>query len=422
MDNNISLANYLLSKKGFEIFLDKSKKQYQKFGSYKGVVQMILVDDNKEDLLGFFGYHNTNSLKINKKMIDKAIANSKFDGANFDEVLKIIYTDLKANKDVISELNQLRTIYIKQCLINYQNSQFYDYYISNQISLMSTFNYEYSKNKKSCKELINNLALAYNNLPSYQDEIKLISVYSNELFSNSHLLDDNNKLANMFFNALLYQTNTKSISTLNDKMEVYLKCGLIQDEVSNFSMICHLLPLNNLNKMISYQMFYDTYEPLNLSLANLRNIDGFSDDIEKVFVVENPSVFIMLMYYIKNNKINVGLICTGGQINKSGYEIIDLCVKANYQIYYAGDFDPEGLLIANKLIEKYNSIILWGYTLANYYKTNPIITISDKRLSQLDNCLNTQTLKIKQLLQENKKAGYQESLLDYYKQGLNNLV
>ena len=127
-----------------------------------------------------------------------------------------------------------------------------------------------------------------------------------------------------------------------------------------------------------------------------------------IFIVENPSVFTELVSTV--SETDCGLVCTFGQIKSVGYQLIDMLVKGGCEIFYAGDFDPEGLMIAENLMKKYDKVKAWRMSYTDYAaisKNNDII--SQRRLNILDRIeiLKETALKIK----ETKQAAYQELLI-----------
>ena len=83
--------------------------------------------------------------------------------------------------------------------------------------------------------------------------------------------------------------------------------------------------------------------------------------------------------------------------------------------YYAGDYDPEGFQIAERLRERYgNRVKFWNYSKENYKKYLSNVKISDSRLSILSNIQSVELQDIKKTMQEEKKATYQENMLESY--------
>ncbi|WP_346342264.1 DUF2399 domain-containing protein [Drancourtella massiliensis] len=85
------------------------------------------------------------------------------------------------------------------------------------------------------------------------------------------------------------------------------------------------------------------------------------------------------------------------------------------RVYYAGDFDPEGLLIAQKLKQYYRGdFIFWHMTRQDYEKAMSKETISERRIKMLEKITEPRLLPAVERMREEKKAGYQEKLIGLY--------
>jgi len=84
-------------------------------------------------------------------------------------------------------------------------------------------------------------------------------------------------------------------------------------------------------------------------------------------------------------------------------------------IYYSGDFDPEGLLIADRLKERYrDKLELWRFGVENYEQIKSDKTIEATRMKKLDN-INTPEIKsLANRLKADGYAAYQELLTERY--------
>ena len=95
--------------------------------------------------------------------------------------------------------------------------------------------------------------------------------------------------------------------------------------------------------------------------------------------------------------------------------LLDLLARSSVRIYYAGDFDPEGLLIAQKLKQYYQGeMIFWHMTSQDYDQAMSKETISDRRLKMLERITDPGLLPAVERMREEKKAGYQEKLIGLY--------
>ena len=87
----------------------------------------------------------------------------------------------------------------------------------------------------------------------------------------------------------------------------------------------------------------------------------------EMYIVENPSVFAGLC---AGHTKQVSCMCMNGQPRLAGLVTLDLLAASGTVVYYAGDLDPEGLLIAQKISEYYaGEFHYWHMTVEDYEKS-----------------------------------------------------
>ena len=143
-----------------------------------------------------------------------------------------------------------------------------------------------------------------------------------------------------------------------------------------------------------------------LNIQNILKVDKCYSKKKRVFIFENPSILNEAI--IKN--VEECIIVTSGFLNLSVYLLLDKLIESGNKLYYNGDFDPEGLLIANNLKEKYqDKLELFCYEEIDYNNCVSKQIINNGRLNKLNNVVENDLNLIKKLLQKNKLAGYQEN-------------
>lgn len=84
-------------------------------------------------------------------------------------------------------------------------------------------------------------------------------------------------------------------------------------------------------------------------------------------------------------------MCMNGQPRLAGLVTLDLLAASGTVVYYAGDLDPEGLLIAQKISEYYaGEFHYWHMTVEDYEKSKSNETISEKRIKSLERITDTE--------------------------------
>ena len=210
-------------------------------------------------------------------------------------------------------------------------------------------------------------------------------------------------------------------STGMERNAILMQAGLYRDSISNFCMLAHINAwIDEERHHPGWQGFYDHYEIWNVNMQNLQHITKLDTvSCKHVFVIENPSVFQLLVEHVqKTQQHTIGLICTNGQLNFCGYQLLDMVHEANMIMYYCGDMDPEGLLIADKLKQRYQTnFILWHYQMSDYEQAKSDKYADRKRLSMIDKLQAEQLQRIgKQLWKQ--PIGYQENIIKLYLQDI----
>ena len=144
-----------------------------------------------------------------------------------------------------------------------------------------------------------------------------------------------------------------------------MKKGIFRAIYSNFTLCRGLLAYKNREEHLGWRAFYEQGEPLQVSIWNISKIDKVISPENKVYVFENPTVFSEVLYRIGN--IKPSLICTFGNFKLASLILMDKLVKSGAKIYYSGDFDPEGIVMSDKLKQRYGEkLVLWRYTKEDY--------------------------------------------------------
>ena len=134
---------------------------------------------------------------------------------------------------------------------------------------------------------------------------------------------------------------------------------------------------------------------------------------DRLYMVENPSIYAVLCNHWREKQ---AIVCVAGQPNLSVYELLDR-LSPGTEIWYAGDFDPEGLQIAERLADYYNGVFnYWRMSAEDYSKSCPAKPLNDERLKKLEKIKDPRLSETVDAILSKKAAGYQEKLLhDYIK-------
>ena len=142
--------------------------------------------------------------------------------------------------------------------------------------------------------------------------------------------------------------------------------------------------------------------------SNDWDVGGVHAEREKIYLFENPAVFSV---FVKKYP-DCAAICGNGQPRLATLLLLDF-LKENHSFYYHGDFDPEGLLIAQRLKERYGERLrLWNYRADWYERYLSDVNLSEVRMRKLEKVYLPELLEVKMQMQKRKRAAYQEAMLD----------
>lgn len=404
----------------FSLFMQLWKKQYEKYGVCKGSIDLTLNDTNRECISGLMGkdYYGLDSIHITFRQLQKAIGNTKYADCDFNEVLRLyfnqtIQTKKEKRDQEEAQIQKLFEIFLKK--EGQSRSWIYDVYThSNSVYIRIV---QASKeNRKKCIEIVQKVMEALNHLPMWEKKKENISIFSSQYTKDPHAFDKQTFAYYLLMHGIVYFLNVDFPKMNLEQNEVLYQAGLYQDGISNYCSIARLQALDRNNEEhLGWKGFFEFYEAFNVNMDNLLHIHRITG-CKRIYILENPSVFQALLKTIKNRKIkDVGLACTNGQLNYSAYLLLDVLMNSNIDIYYSGDMDPEGLLIADKIKQRYPMIQLWCYEEKDYGACQSNKQASIKRMHMLDALKDENLIRIGKCIQENSnRVGYQENMIEHY--------
>ena len=409
-----------LSDNEFSEFMQLWKKQYEKYGTCKGSIDLVLNDSNRECISGLMGkdYYGVDCVHITFRQLQKAILNTKYENCDFNEVLKMYFNQRVLTNKYRQEQEQMRVQNIFKQFFKQEGKSrqwIYNTY-TNRDSVYIRIVQASKENEQKCINTVCVVMKALNHLPMWENKKENISLFASYHTKNPHAFDKNTFAYYLMMHGIVYFLKVDFPKTNLEQNEILYRAGLYQDGISNYCSVARLQAFNENNQPhLGWAGFYDSYEALNVNMDNLLHIH-FITCCDRVYIVENPSVFQALLKKIKKEKIEkIGLVCTNGQLNYSAYILLDILVNSNVEIYYSGDMDPEGLLIADKIKQRYPSTKLWCYDVRQYEISKSKEQATDQRMHMLDALKDEALIRIGKCISENKnRVGYQENMIEEY--------
>lgn len=283
----------------------------------------------------------------------------------------------------------------------------------------------YKQNKEELYEKLVVVVQAFSARPTKGD-FERLPFFSQRTTGNPHFFDPNESAGKLLLHCMyvdqMKQGNPdavmpKTVEELNDLLAEY---GIMRDDLWNFVTCQGLLASTNDNVHPVWQAAINTHSVMNMPIKELTKVDRVWPALgTKVWIVENSSVCSTIMDAVPSAPI----VCTHGQLRVASWQLLDRLVQANCTLYYSGDIDPEGIVIAEKLKKRYQDrVILWRMDRETYKESISNEDISS-RLSKLESLSSPEWNGLITMMREVKKAGYQEaivsSLIDDIKNNLN---
>ena len=238
-----------------------------------------------------------------------------------------------------------------------------------------------------------------------------LAVLGAEITKNPHYFDRQEAAGRLLVSALSFTYKTEEPKAQEDVLALYYMAGISPDDISS-STTCYGIHFYEKEKEHgAYRCFIEKGEKYVLTLSNLSRLTRAESHRKKVYIIENQMVFSQVCEEMGGEEYSV--VCTSGQLRTASLFLVDLLLRSGCRLYYCGDIDPEGIGIADRVLARGPGQILpWRMTREDYYRSISDEMLTEKRLKKLDKIVNAQLRELGELLKAEKRAGYQEHLID----------
>ena len=418
-------VEYFKKKPVYEKLFNEFKKKYESHGKIGGIAVLTgLSTGDKEDISGFLmkDFTSEEEVRVSAKLFEKALLKSRFSSlTTLDILTRYFGIKLRTNKEKSEEDVGKRAEYLAE-LTGYTDKAYIKEWLTGVFCTGAdgavVIARSYNADKNELKIILQKLIKAIPMLPYFQGGKKkeLLAVFAAQAAGNPHFFDDNTLAGNLltaFLRDYFRFGYEDDLSEAENRSNVLFKAGLIKDTLSN-DVIAYGIRGRCVDGSLHQGMegFLHQKEPVKLGLLTLANLEEtFTNSVDRrIYIVENPAVFSILTSRFPEK----AFICSYGQIRRAVFMLLDLFNK-NTVFSYAGDFDPEGLLIAERLKKRYGDrLAFWKYEPDIYLKYMSEEKLTNQRIKKLDGVRDAALLKIAELMREEGRAAYQESMLEEY--------
>ncbi len=461
---------YFRSMPVFERLLSQFCEKYRSYGCFCGSARLnIRSEDEREALEGFFArsYHNQKTATISAQAFRRALEHTRFVELSPEEILEAFagaplsgkreeesrrkaciarcwkatigqqeaYADCEASRQL---LHELRAVAEKEepaissedvpsigAIDNTAHTCTSEEAVTALYRQLMSGRQELVENKLLCA-LTEDLhilvrALEILNRLCVEKRYQYLPVFAAVLFGDPHRLDPGTRDAHLL--QLLLQwleiqrgveaDEMNSIPSLRRQAR-YLSAGILLDDVSNYAMLCGVEAIGR-DGLVHAGMagFAADGAPVNVPLSVITGWVQLRCRDNTLWIVENPVVYAVLCERFGRTR---SLMCMNGQPRLSAWLILRLLRAAGTRVYYAGDFDPEGLCIAEKVQQSLlpGQCVFWHMSEADYCSAQSQKPIEARRMKMLDHLQDSLLKTTAVLIRKQGVAGYQENILQMY--------
>lgn len=410
------------SDSGFRRLLEGLRVKYQSLSRLGGsIIIPELTEEEAESLEGFLQMEVKAGMKlsVSVRQINKAMERTRFAGCSLESLITMVLSDrLVSNKERKTKEAEKREKHFQKFARPFQGTPAGTWLEDGLIkgsSLNAMMMRDYKSSPHWLEEQLPVISNGINHLPVYADSHLRLPVFAASITGNPHYFDEGKRSLTYLIHGIRTLLGESSLSqtALEGRTELLYRAGIIKDDLYNW-VLCFGVRGNIAEGQSHKGMdeYVKRREPQILTLQNLSLLKSAVPVGRRAYVVENPSVFSRLT---EQKRSDLSCICSGGQLRLSVLVLLDLLVKGGNEIYYSGDFDPEGLDIAQKLVSRYGDRLkLWCYETDLYQKSISSETISESRLKMLNRLTDERLVAIGTLLKEYRHPGYQENIIDQF--------
>jgi uncharacterized protein (TIGR02679 family) len=410
---------FFYQRTGYECLFSAFIERYRNLKYWGGTVQLPhLSSAEKETLSRFFQEEIQPNTRIHFKKLQKAWERTRFSEIELTHFLEAFHGKPILTKEQVQEQHQLQRNSFFQNLLDLFPHSYAQSWIQLILkgSVSNRFIYKwYEEDPKMLTIMMEKICLALEQLPC--SPVERMPIFASRVTKDPHAFDPKNEQGKLFIHALkhirkAYDPFYSGASHYAEEIaELLYYFGLIRDDILNFSTCTGIIGYDQRDQvLLPWLAAWEGGHLLNPPLREIHQVSYFQPvHGSQVFIIENSSLFSEVLVHFEGK--HPPLICTQGNFKIASLMLLDKLAKDGVTFYYSGDFDPEGLLMAERLKQRFPELLrFWRYDLDSYTKCLSDKKIGRQRLKKLDRIINPDLKVLKEQMFQWGLAGYQEEL------------
>ena len=436
-DNLAETIEFFKKEQGFKRLLKSLTEKYRALGRVGGSVKLTNITlEEQESFSDFFRqeYFAKKSATVSFAQFEKALSKTKFAGIEIVDLLEgCLGGNILTKNEEREEYGKKKHSFFQELLKKYphSNCQLWLENVINKGPGTRGIHSNYDQNPVALKQQLEYVLAALTQLP--QEGYERLPLFAYRITQDPHAFDLDTDVGRFWLSALQWLRNSRAEEfeirtnpSAEEVTELLQHFRLVRDDIQNFVTCAGLLAFRKETKK-PVTMWEEAYRDkcvMNVPLREILRVDKFIPAGKNiVFIVENSGVFSALLDYLEENCTEEKgtnyldffppLICTHGQFKLATLIMLDKLVESGAKLFYSGDFDPEGLQMAQRLVQRYpNQVSLWRYKIEDYERALSEVKLTEARLKKLASINLPALIPVKEKLLEVGKAGYQEELIE----------
>jgi uncharacterized protein (TIGR02679 family) len=407
---------YFRGGEGFRRLFPLFRKKYESLGRIGGTVKIAEFTEEELVVIGRFFGMTAGELrgkgKISLEQFEQQLQRTRFEGICLKELLEAYFGEtLVSKKERLQQKEKAQKLYLEELEARFPElCQWLDYVREKSpdtywiYRLMET-------SKQQFTVQVEQLGKAISKLP---DQYERLPMFSQRITGDPHAFDQNTSLGRLLIHVLaVISAWDKAVSVPADSEginDLLLQHRLLRDDITNYVTCANLLGETEAGIHPMWKAASRSHSVMNVPIRELMKLkkaypaNGGSD----VWVVENSGVYSSILDALPG----LPLLCTHGQFKLAALVLIDLLAEIGCTLHYAGDMDPEGLSMAERLLLRHpERVELWKMDVDAYEKAQTDMEIPRERLNKLSAIKSAALTPLAEMMRDRKKAGYQEAVV-----------
>ena len=422
MSNNKACADYLKDNPAYKRLMEELQKKWKRYGKAAGsVLLQSATREERRAIGGIVGRtYLEETVKITFQEFEQGLQKTRFAPIDMKGVLEAFFgSSLPTNREEKIQALEVRESFFNGLLRFFQGDS---PKASSSFSWLQAlvrekkYGYqiimkEFLRDSREAENLVRNVGRALIRLEEMNGEECFLAVFAAAISGNPHYFDRGSTPSQLLTHALCFWKKINLPKRAYEWRECMQAAGIISDTIASMVHAFGVRLETEEGFHPAFEAFYHRKEPCVLTAENLKSVKGARASNKKVYVVENEMVFLYLFENVK--ELDVTLLCTSGQLRVAAFQLLDYLSKGGALLYYSGDIDAEGMDIADRLWRQYgDGIQLWRMGADDYKESISEETISKKQLAKLGSLKNRILARTAEAVAREKKAGYQENILN----------